>query len=117
MAFTYRNVVQRELTYAELDENFNTVEQLHDATQTALADTETARDLVLSYAGIYVDTTAGLAATADGQYFSVQNVGLPGYLDLYLNDAGVATFVETYPGLSKLGETAEYNAVMIWQGI
>lgn len=62
--FTYRNIVQRALTYAEVDGNFQRVEELHDAALEA-------RDVAVSDTIIYPDTTAGLAATAEGGYFVV----------------------------------------------
>ena len=64
MAFTYRNVVMRDLSYTEGDQNFAEVERLHD-------EALQARDVAVSDTIIYPDTTAGLAATADGGYFVV----------------------------------------------
>lgn len=43
----------------------------------------------------YDDTTAGLAATSDGEYFTVPSGQSGGYLDLYKNDAGVAVLTRT----------------------
>ena len=62
--FTYRNVVQRKLEYTEVDDNLRHVEELHD-------ETLAARDVALSDSIIYPDTTAGVAATAEGGYFVV----------------------------------------------
>lgn len=82
MPFTYRNVVLRELSYAELDENFQTVETLHD-------ETLEARDIAIADSIIYVDTTAGLAATAEGGYFVVPDTGTD-ELVFYREESGVA---------------------------
>ena len=90
MAFTYRNVVQRPLNYAELDENFQTVETLHDSALQA-------RDVAVLNGGIYDDTAAGIAATTNGQYFTIPSPSAFGYLDLYKNNASVADYIDTYP--------------------
>lgn len=82
MPFTYRNVVLRELSYAELDENFQTVETLHD-------ETLEARDIAIADSIIYPDTTAGLAATAEGGYFVVPDTGTD-ELVFYREESGVA---------------------------
>src|SRR5690606_17104188 len=52
----------------------------------------------------YPDTAAGLAATGDGEYFTVPSSDAAGYLDLYLNDAGTAEYVDTYPNLEAAQE-------------
>ena len=62
--FTYRNIVQRKLEYDEVDDNFRHVQELHH-------ETLAARDVAVSDTIIYPDTTAGLAATAEGDYFVV----------------------------------------------
>jgi len=69
---------------------------------------EMAADAAALNAGIYPDTTDGLAATTDGQYFSVPSDDEAGYLDLYRNDSGDATKVDTYPNKAVvLAEVAE----------
>ena len=52
-------------------------------------------------AGIYDDTTAGIAATGDGEYFSTPSGDSNVYLELYRNDSGAATLIATYP--TRLG--------------
>src|SRR5690606_8328131 len=42
----------------------------------------------------YPDTAAGLAATGDGEYFTVPSSDAAGYLDLYRNDSGTAVYVD-----------------------
>ena len=83
MAFTYRNVVLRQLTYAEADGNFGEVERMYDETLDAAL-------IATAAANIYVDTTAGLAATAEGGYFTVPDTGTD-ELVIYREVAGVAT--------------------------
>lgn len=51
---------------------------------------------------IFEDTTAGLAATSDGDYFSVPSAEDDEYLLLYLNDMGSATLVKTYPSAAAI---------------
>lgn len=54
-------------------------------------------------AGIYVSTTAGLAATTNGQYFSVPSADSGEYLILYKNNAGVAQEIKRYPSSQAVG--------------
>lgn len=80
--FTYRNQVQRDLEYDEVDANFARVEELHD-------EALEARDISVAATIIYPDTTAGLAATAEGGYFVVPDVGTD-ELIFYHKETGVA---------------------------
>lgn len=115
----------RQLSYAEADGNFAEVERLYD-------ETILARDVVVAYGNMHPDTTAGLAATADGEYFSVPGDGAPDVVYLYQNVSGVATLVNTYKnsdvsgtaivmdghyyawGLTPSGGTAEKPAVVVY---
>lgn len=63
--------------------------------QSAEAGALEARDAAQATAGIYDDTTAGLAATVDGEYFTTPSAAENGALTLYRNDAGVATEIST----------------------
>ncbi|WP_288985784.1 SGNH/GDSL hydrolase family protein [uncultured Pseudoalteromonas sp.] len=45
----------------------------------------------------YVTTAAGIAATTDGQFFSVVSDDVDNYLDLFKNESGVAAFKKSYP--------------------
>lgn len=65
--------------------------------QDAVEDAEEAAQVAALNAGIYDDTTAGLAATVDGDYFSVPAAGSDEYLELYRNDTGSATLIDSYP--------------------
>ena len=47
----------------------------------------------------YANTAAGIAATTDGQFFSVVSSNDDSYLDLYENVSGVAELRKTYPNL------------------
>lgn len=77
MAFVYRSDLTRPLNSGEVDGNFAYVE---DLTQAAQSTTST------------FDTVAnGLAATSDGQLFSVPTG--TGGIDVYRNDAGSATLL------------------------
>jgi len=51
----------------------------------------------MSGAMIYLTTTAGLAGTVVGGFFSVLSVTAAGYVDLYQNVAGAAVFKKSYP--------------------
>lgn len=63
---------------------------------------EVAASAATSSGNVYADTTAGLAATVDGDYFSVVSPDVNGYLDLYKNNAGVAEFKKQYPSTEKV---------------
>ncbi len=80
--FTYRNVIQRALTYSEVDDNFRHVEELHD-------ETLAARDIAVSDSILYTSTVGGLAATAEGDYFVVPDTGTD-ELVYYRKETGVA---------------------------
>ena len=56
---------------------------------------ESARDAALATGKTYATTSAGLAATADGDYFTV--AGPTSYLTLYRNDSGSESLITTYP--------------------
>lgn len=58
------------------------------------------------YAGIYASTSAGLAGTTNGKYFSVPSgAASAASLNLYLNNAGTATLVGVFPSqaIAQLG--------------
>lgn len=89
MAFTFRNIVQRALSYDEVDDNFRRVEELHD-------ESLLARDIVVAYGNLFTDTAAGIAGTNSGEYFGVPGDGEPVVLSLYLNNAGAADLINVY---------------------
>lgn len=64
---------------------------------------ETARDQAYGASNIYPDTATALAATVDGDYFTVPSTG-NNYITLYENDAGSAVEVNTLYGNSKIDE-------------
>lgn len=79
-----------------------------EATTPLVAQAEAARDAAqLAEAGaiaaseIYATTTAGLAATTNGEYFLVAGAG-GSFADRYLNNAGVASFQNSYPSKAAL---------------
>lgn len=72
------------------------------AAQAAEVGAETARDSSWVNNRIYATTAAGIAATTNGQYFSVPSATVDEYLILYLNNAGVANQIKIYPSASAL---------------
>lgn len=69
----------------------------------AVSAAETARDAAQASGNIYADTTAGLAATTAGDYFSVPSAEDDEYLILYRHDAGpTATEIKIYPAAGKV---------------
>jgi hypothetical protein len=70
----------------------------------------------MSGAMIYLTTAAGLAGTVVGGFFSVLSVTAAGYVDLYQNVAGVATFKKSYPSteaVAAVDSIAQANAVAV----
>lgn len=68
---------------------------------------EAARDAAQLSAGVYADTAAGLAATTEGDYFSVPSASSDEYLILFRHDAGlVANEVKRYPALATVVRAA-----------
>lgn len=82
MAFTKWADVQRPLLYSEMDANWTEMESIHGAALEA-------RDVAVSDTIIYPDTTAGLAATAEGGYFVVPDTATD-ELVYYRVESGVA---------------------------
>lgn len=70
-----------------------------DGAVVAKTAAEAARDATVVGAAptVYATTAAGLAATTNGQYFSVPSADSAEYLILYLNNAGVAVEQKRYP--------------------
>lgn len=67
--------------------------------ESAKAAAQAARDATVTGAAptIYATTAAGIAATSNGQYFSVPSATATEYLILYLNNAGTAVEQKRYP--------------------
>ena len=63
---------------------------------------EAAADAATLSGNIYADTTAGLAATSSGEYFSVVSADNAEYLILYLNNVGVAVQQKIYPSVNAV---------------
>lgn len=73
----------------------------------AAIDAETARDAAFTNANVYADTATGLAATTNGQQFSVV-VGM--FLNRYRNDSGVATLVASTPNSTAAMQEYRYGS-------
>ncbi len=82
-----------------------------DAVATA-ADAATAlaaKDIAIQSANIYASTALGLAATTNGQYFSVPLSGNPiSSVEIYKNNAGVALYITSLPS-SAITQTLRDN--------
>ena len=63
---------------------------------------EIAADVAQLSAGIYSSTSAGIAATTSGKYFSVPSADSDEYLILYKNDSGTAVEVQRYPSADRV---------------
>lgn len=73
----------------------------------AQTSAEAARDAAVVSGQVYPDTSAGLTATSDGQYFKTVAANQAGFLTLWRNNAGVATEIETYPSLTGIAQALE----------
>lgn len=94
------------------------VQTAADRVQTGLdvIAAEAARDAAQLSAGVYATTAAGIAATTNGQYFSVpQSSPSDIMFDLYKNNAGVALYINSYSSSSLIKYSAhaqyQYNFV------
>lgn len=132
-----RNSKGAPLTTAEMDTNLkeimNVIDDVTDVNTDAngyLAQAVDARDQsiyyadtaassaavassVLGTADIYATTAAGLAATTDGQYFSVVSADSKEYLILYLNAAGSAVEQRRFPSSTSIAEVNEYMRTVL----
>ncbi|OJT01238.1 hypothetical protein [Marinobacter nauticus] len=70
-------------------------EDARDASQLAETGAVAAEATVRATVGSYPDTTTGLAATTDGQYFALDSTG-----NVYLNNAGAAEQITDYASLA-----------------
>lgn len=72
--------------------------------QTAKTGAEAARDATVASAAptIYATSAAGIAATTNGQYFSVPSADSAEYLILYQNNAGAAQEIKRYPSTAAV---------------
>lgn len=76
---------------------------------TAEADrAEAAADAASLSAGVFATTTAGLAATTTGKYFSVPSADSKEHLILYLNNDGVATEIKRYPSSAAVQDVLSF---------
>jgi hypothetical protein len=70
--------------------------------QAAQLGAEAARDAAELSAGLFESTTAGLAAVAEGGYFSVPSIGDETFVTLYRKVSGTASEVTKYPSTKYL---------------
>lgn len=63
---------------------------------------EAAATAAMLSAAVYADAAAGLAATLDGQFFSVLSPDVNEYVHLYKNAGNVAVLQKTYPSDKKV---------------
>lgn len=67
---------------------------------------EAARDAAMVSGDIYTDTASGLAATLNGEYFSVPGTDSRDYMILYMNNGGAAQEIRRYPSLELVKNLA-----------
>lgn len=98
-----RNAIERLTLHGITGLAGDVVESAEEAAASAAsaaasaAAASAAADVAVLNAAIYPTTAAGLAATTNGQYFSVVSPNPQFYLDLYRNVSGAATLQKSYP--------------------
>ena len=81
-------------------------EAAEDGAVDAQTAAESARDAAQLASGVFADTTAGLAGTSEGDYFSTPSGDGDEFLILYRHDAGpTATQIEVYPSVAGVQST------------
>tara|TARA_R100000789_G_scaffold88836_1_gene85710 strand:+ start:17307 stop:19472 length:2166 start_codon:yes stop_codon:yes gene_type:complete len=96
---------KRRLTLRGMEQVFDGAQLAIDAYYDAKAEadrSEAAKDAAQLSAGVYEDAASGIAATTDGQYFSVPSASADEYLILYKNNAGSAVEIESYPSAGSV---------------
>lgn len=106
------DAVQVGLDAAQVSEDKTLTQTFRNEAQTFRNEAEAARDAAVVNGNIYADTTAGLAATSNTEYFAIPSASAEGYLDLYRNNAGTADLIDTLPN-----STALDNAIIEAQAI
>ena len=103
-----------EATQIAQDEAAVAISQASAADASRVA-AEAARDAAQLSAGVYATTAAGLAATTNGQYFSVPSSSSSEYLILYLNSSGTAVEQKRYPSIAGVGalSVSEINKALV----
>lgn len=87
---------------SRVEQEVGTVADNLAAAQAAKTAAEAARDAAQLSAGVYVSTAAGMAAVADGAYFSVPSADSSEYLILYRRSGAAATEIKRYPSTAAL---------------
>jgi hypothetical protein len=78
------------------------VETYREDTLTARNETLAAKDATLLNTNIYPNTSDGISATVNGQYFAITSSDPNVYLTLYKNNSGVAQKINEYPSLESV---------------
>jgi hypothetical protein len=83
---------------------FNDVGENVAAAQLAAVQAESARDAAQLSAGVYPTIAAGLAATSNGNYFTVPSAEADEFLILYKNSSNVAIETKRYPNTKAVSD-------------
>lgn len=103
-ALSETNAATSETNAATSETNALNYKNLSEAAKIAA---EAARDIAQLSSGVYTNTTLGIAATTNGQYFSVpQSAPSDIMFDLYKNNAGVALYINSYSSSSLVKYSA-----------
>lgn len=109
LEFLYRVPLGRPLENAEMDSNLQQIEFAY----TQIAQWSLAADAgmqqIAAFAGIFASIGDGLAATTDGQFFSVVSPASELMVELYRNDAGTEVLEKTYPSADGIPPIPEFG--------
>jgi len=93
--------VEADATLEGVTEQEETATASAEAAAISAATAQTASSAAVAAANLYPNTTAGLAGTTDGQYFSVPQTGTD-FTILYRNNSGSALEINRYPSKSAV---------------
>lgn len=100
----------------EIQQTTGTVSANLAASNSAKVAAEAARDAAQLSAGVYASTSAGLAAVAEGAYFSVPGTDASDYLILYKKVSGAAVEQRRYPTLAGVDKRGQWLKTQLING-
>lgn len=104
--------------YFDVEDRYGDAQLAAQEASDARDEAQSARDAAVAGAsGLFASSAAGIAATSDGDYFSVVSGLSSAFLDLYLNDAGTAVFQKSYPSAQAVSEGFDAPLVRATAGL
>lgn len=107
-AFLERVEQEIDQTVGNISSNVAAAQTARARAEAARAGAEAARDASALNGRVYATTAAGIAATTNGQFFSVPSAVNTEFLTLYKNNSGVAEALQTYPSVNIVQQVLDY---------